>query len=132
MFGYVTLDRKTLCSDDARRYQAYRRTLAQSLRQRHGPLAQLALSHDLTFLDILLTDVYGDGRKAAPLDPRFSNGFSGYAEPGDADEWAQRLKYILSDKSALAAVRENCRRYVYRSWKDVVAEAEAEYDKLLR
>ena len=61
MFGYVTLDRKTLCSDDARRYQAYRRTLAQSLRQRHGPLAQLALSHDLTFLDILLTDVYGDG-----------------------------------------------------------------------
>ena len=41
MFGYVTLDRKILCSDDARRYQAYSRTLAQSLLQRHGTMAQL-------------------------------------------------------------------------------------------
>ena len=70
--------------------------------------------------------------KDSPTSEIIRDGFSGYAVPGDADEWAERLKYILSDKSALAAVRENCRRYVYRSWKDVVAEAEAEYDKLLR
>lgn len=70
--------------------------------------------------------------KDSPTSEIIRDGFSGYAVPADADEWAERLKYILSDKSALAAVRENCRRYVYRSWKDVVAEAEAEYDKLLR
>lgn len=114
MFGYVTLDRKTLCSDDARRYQAYRRTLAQSLRQRHGPLAQLALSHDLTFLDILLTDVYGDGRKAAPLDPRFSNGFSGYAADmsialafhSAQDDWSDDHNYM-----ALALLHQLRGRY---------------------
>lgn len=70
--------------------------------------------------------------KDSPTSEIIRDGFSGYAVPAAADEWAERLKYILSDKSALAAVRENCRRYVYRSWKDVVAEAEAEYDKLLR
>ena len=70
--------------------------------------------------------------KDSPTSEIIRDGFSGYAVPADADEWAERLKYILSDKSALAAVRENCRRYVYRSWKDVVAEAEAEYDKILR
>ena len=70
--------------------------------------------------------------KDSPTSEIIRDGFSGYAVPADADEWAERLKYILSDKSALAAVRENCRRYVYRSWKDVVAEAKAEYDKILR
>lgn len=79
MFGYVTLDQKTLSPEDSRRYHAYRRALAQALRQRHGPMAQMALSHDLTFLDVLLTDVYGDGRRAAPMDPRFASGFGGYA-----------------------------------------------------
>lgn len=75
MFGYVTLDRKILCSDDARRYQAYRRTLAQSLRQRHGPLAQLALSHDLTFLDILLTPMCtATGERPPPWTRAFPTG----------------------------------------------------------
>ena len=46
MFGYVTLDQKTLSPEDSRRYHAYRRALAQALRQRHGPMAQMALSHD--------------------------------------------------------------------------------------
>lgn len=114
MFGYVTLDRKTLSADDFRRYHAYRRTLARALRQRHGPVAQLALSHDLTFLDVLLTDVYGDGRKAAPMDPRFANGFGGYtadmsvalAFHNAQDDWDDDHNYM-----ALMALRHLRGRY---------------------
>ena len=79
MFGYVALDRRTLSAEDARRYQTYHSALARALRQRHGPLAQMALNHDLTFLDILLTDVYGEGNRNGLPDPRFANGFNGYA-----------------------------------------------------
>lgn len=70
--------------------------------------------------------------EGSPTAEIIKDGFSGYAVPADPDEWAARLEYILSDRPALAAVRENCRRYVYRSWKDVVAEAEAKYNEILR
>ncbi|WP_367925094.1 DUF5685 family protein [uncultured Ruthenibacterium sp.] len=114
MFGYVTLDRETLSPQDANRYQAYRRSLAQMLRRRHGVFAPIALSHDLTFLEILLTDVYGDGSKAAPLDPRFANGFCGYAADMSValafhnaqDDWSDDHNYM-----ALALLRHLRSRY---------------------
>lgn len=59
------------------------------------------------------------------------DGFSGYAVPAEANAWAEKIYSALSDRAALSAVRENCRKYVYRSWKDVVQEAEKKYDEIL-
>ena len=69
--------------------------------------------------------------QGSPTSEIIKDGFSGYAVPDDENEWAERIYAALSDRSALSAVRENCRRYVYRSWKDVVEEAEKKYEEIL-
>lgn len=69
--------------------------------------------------------------EGSPTAEIVKDGFSGYTSPAEPEKWAERIYDALSDRAAHEKVRENCRRYVYRSWKDVVAEAEAEYEKLL-
>ena len=54
-----------------------------------------------------------------------------HTAPAEPHAWAERIHAALSDRAAHERVRGNCRRHVYRSWKDVVAEVEAEYDRLL-
>ncbi len=69
--------------------------------------------------------------EGSPTAETVKDGFSGYTSPARPREWADRIYSALSDRASHQKVRENCRRHVYRSWKDVVAEAEAEYDRLL-
>lgn len=69
--------------------------------------------------------------EGSPTAEIVKDGFSGYTAPAEPHAWAERIHAALSDRAAHERVRENCRRHVYRSWKDVVAEVEAEYDRLL-
>lgn len=70
--------------------------------------------------------------EGSPTAEIVKDGFSGYTSPATPKDWAERIYAALNDRSAHEKVRENCRRYVYRSWKDVVDEVEAEYNKLLK
>ena len=69
--------------------------------------------------------------EGSPTAEIVKDGFSGYTAPAEPHAWAERIHAALSDRAAHERVRGNCRRHVYRSWKDVVAEVEAEYDRLL-
>ncbi len=88
MFGYVTIYRKGLSTEELDRYQAYYCGLCQTLGQRYGMPGRMALSYDMAFAAMLLTALYepdtrfGSGRCAPhPLKerPRAQNEFLDYA-----------------------------------------------------
>ena len=58
MFGYITPALSGLTEDEKSRYRAMYCGLCHSLQSRHGQTARLTLSHDMTFLALLLHSLY--------------------------------------------------------------------------
>ncbi len=58
MFGYVVVNRPELKIREYDRYQEYYCGLCRALKSEFGPMGQLSLSYDITFLGILLTGLY--------------------------------------------------------------------------
>ena len=69
--------------------------------------------------------------KDCPTAETIKNDFSGYEEKDSSKLWAERIVDILSDKTKLKEVGNNARKFVYRSWEDVVKEVESNYDSIL-
>lgn len=69
--------------------------------------------------------------RGCPTAETIKEDFSGYTEVADAKMWAYKIMDILKNKQQLSTVSQNSRKFVYRSWEDVVREVEAEYDKIL-
>ena len=58
MFGYVRPDLNSLSENEKQRYRSAYCGLCHALGQRHGPLARMALTFDLTFLTLFLGSLY--------------------------------------------------------------------------
>ena len=58
MFGYVTIAGSALSPERQARYRAHYCGLCQTLGRRHGPVGQMTLSYDVTFLYLLLSSLY--------------------------------------------------------------------------
>ena len=68
MFGYITIDRDELKGKELDRYRKYYCGICMALKDRCGQRARLTLTYDLTFLAVLLTDLYDD---MTPAENRF-------------------------------------------------------------
>ncbi len=75
MFGYVIINQQALSSEATARYQASYCGLCHALGNAHGLGGRLALSYDLTFLNLLLASLYEDehptqsGMRRCPTHP---------------------------------------------------------------
>lgn len=73
MFGYITINPKTLTEEEQKRYRACYCGLCRTLRRRYGDAGRLALSNDMTFLSMLLAALYEPGEtlreERCPLHP---------------------------------------------------------------
>ncbi len=75
MFGYVIINQQALCEEATARYQASYCGLCHALGDLHGLGGRLALSYDLTFLNLLLASLYEDehpiahGMRRCPTHP---------------------------------------------------------------
>lgn len=58
MFGHVQANLKDLTPEEKERYQAAYCGLCRTIKERHGQLARMGLSYDLTFLSLLLSSLY--------------------------------------------------------------------------
>lgn len=58
MFGYVNINKPELKVKEFYEYKAFYCGLCRALRKSYGPVGQLTLSYDMTFLVILLTSLY--------------------------------------------------------------------------
>ena len=58
MFGYVMIDKKALTEEEVQHYRNYYCGLCSSLKRRYGLKGQITLNFDLTFVAILLSDLY--------------------------------------------------------------------------
>lgn len=58
MFGYVTVNQDELKIKEWKRYRAYYCGLCHALKETAGQKARLSLSYDMTFLTMLLDDLY--------------------------------------------------------------------------
>ena len=58
MFGYVTVNRKELSKEDLEKYRAYYCGLCDGLEKKYGKRGMSLLSYDMTFLYMLLSDLY--------------------------------------------------------------------------
>lgn len=58
MFGYVQANLADLTQEEKERYESAYCGLCRTIGKRHGQLARLGLSYDLTFLGLLLTSLY--------------------------------------------------------------------------
>lgn len=59
MFGYITPDFSSLTDDEKKRYRSWYCGLCETMGTQAGQKYRLLLSHDMTFLLILLSSVYG-------------------------------------------------------------------------
>lgn len=55
------------------------------------------------------------------------DGRNGFVAEETTEAWADKIETIMSDKAALAEVRENCCREVYRTWDQATDEALSVY-----
>lgn len=58
MFGYINANKKTMSGEEASAYKAYYCGLCQQLKKDVGLKGQVLLNYDLTFLAILLSELY--------------------------------------------------------------------------
>ncbi|MBR0091653.1 MAG: hypothetical protein IJP92_08135 [Lachnospiraceae bacterium] len=58
MFGYITVNKPELKIREFERYHAYYCGVCRDLRALFGPVGQMTLSYDLTFIAVLLTALY--------------------------------------------------------------------------
>ncbi len=58
MFGYVVVNKQELKIKDFDRYQEYYCGMCHALKEKHGTMAQMSLSYDVTFGAILLSALY--------------------------------------------------------------------------
>ncbi len=58
MFGYITIDPKTLSKEEKKRYRKYYCGLCQQLTSRYRGIGRSTLTYDMTFLIILLSSLY--------------------------------------------------------------------------
>ncbi len=58
MFGYVTVNRPEMKVKEFERYRAFYCGLCHELRGVYGPIGQVTLTYDMTFLVVLLTGLY--------------------------------------------------------------------------
>ena len=77
MFGFVAANLRLLSEEQRNRYNACYCGLCHSLRERHGGLARLTLTYDMTFLILVLESLYEPQEKSAearcpahPVKPR--------------------------------------------------------------
>ena len=58
MFGYITVNKDELKIKEWNRYRAYYCGLCHELKEIGGQRARMTLSYDMTFLSMLLDDLY--------------------------------------------------------------------------
>ena len=58
MFGYVLVNPQALSDAERQRFRGFYCGLCHALRDRYGDMGRLALSHDMTFLSLLLAALY--------------------------------------------------------------------------
>ncbi len=58
MFGFITPTKSNLIKEDIEKYKAYYCGLCHVLNERYGKDGRNSLSYDMTFLSLLLTDLY--------------------------------------------------------------------------
>lgn len=68
MFGYITIDRDELKGKEFDRYRSYYCGICMDLKASCGQLSRMTLTYDMTFLAVLLTDLYDD---MTPAESRF-------------------------------------------------------------
>lgn len=73
MFGFVTIDPQKLTEEQVLRYKTVYCGLCRSLRDRHGSMARMTLTYDMTFLVLFLSSLYEPyelgGEEACPAHP---------------------------------------------------------------
>ncbi len=60
MFGYITVNADELKMREYRRYRSYYCGVCKSLKWQFGPVAQMTLTYDMSFLGLLLSALYED------------------------------------------------------------------------
>lgn len=70
--------------------------------------------------------------KDCPTSETVTDNVSGFCEVESAEAWADRIIEIFANKTKLKEIGDNAKKYVYRSWKDVVTEVEQHYDAILQ
>lgn len=60
MFGYIVINKQELKFKEFDLYHSYYCGLCQALKDRYGKIGQMTLTYDLTFLIMLLADLYQD------------------------------------------------------------------------
>lgn len=73
MFGYISINEKTLTPEQRDRYQAVYCGLCRSLGTQYGAIGRMTLTYDMTFLVLLLASVYAlpeeEGKQRCPAFP---------------------------------------------------------------
>ena len=63
MFGYVVINRKELSKEELNKYKSYYCGLCNGLEEKYGKKGMSLLSYDMTFLYLLLSDLYNTNDK---------------------------------------------------------------------
>ncbi len=63
MFGYVLANRKALSVSDKKKYKSFYCGLCRQLKHDYGKVGMMVLSYDMTFLKLLLSDLYDEELK---------------------------------------------------------------------
>ena len=106
MFGYITVNKKELKIKEWERYHAYYCGLCHSLKEVAGAKARMTVSYDMTFLAMLLDDLYDyekkEGKRRCPVHP------------------AKQQEYVMSEASLYAAKMNLllCYDNLLDDWKD--------------
>ena len=128
MFGYLVAEPGLLTEEQLRRYRGCYCGLCRCIQERHGELARLALTYDMTFLALLLSSLYEPEETAGegtclphPIEPRSWWQSEAAAYAADLNVALAYLKCLddWEDDGNLAALAES--RALLPAWERVRA-----------
>jgi hypothetical protein len=116
MFGYVQANRKDLSEEQKKCYKGFYCGLCRTLKARYGAAGMLSLSYDMTFLAMLLADLYDEETKSEFTRCMIHPMSRHEAIITKADEYAADMELILTYYSLLdhASDHDANRHELYR------------------
>lgn len=98
MFGYVMANKPELKIREFARYKGFYCGLCRRLRKRYGPLGQMTLTYDMTFLILLLSSLYEPKTEEAKKRCMIHPGKKQYMLYNEISDYAADMNILLTEE----------------------------------
>ncbi len=129
MFGYVVIDKKSLTKEQIQNYKNYYCGLCAALKREYGAIGQMTLNFDLTFVALLLSDLYEYEEKAEQFTCTIHPLTKHFRYANEYIDYCADMTVLLAYYKALDDLKDEGKKLPEKALRKAFEKAKAKYPK---